>query len=104
MCNKSPQTASVIKKQKRHATTDYHSPPLPFPKRTMNDIDDHLAWLRYERGKAAQTLSTYRRLLYQFAEAHRERDLHSLEQHDLQHYLLKTLGGGGVGRQAMQAV
>ena len=60
----------------------------------MNDIDDHLAWLRYERGKAAQTLSTYRRLLYQFAEAHRERDLHSLEQHDLQHYLLKTLGGG----------
>jgi len=60
----------------------------------MNDIDDHLAYLRYERGKAAQTLATYRRLLYQFAEAHRDRDLHALEPRDLQNYLIKTLGGG----------
>ncbi|MFC2278288.1 MAG: tyrosine-type recombinase/integrase, partial [Cardiobacterium hominis] len=60
----------------------------------MNDIDDHLAYLRYERGKAAQTLATYRRLLYQFAEAHRDRDLHALEPRDLQNYLTKTLGGG----------
>ena len=34
----------------------------------MNDIDDYLAWLRYESGKSAQTLATYRRLLRQFAE------------------------------------
>lgn len=60
----------------------------------MNDIDDHLAYLRYERGKAAQTLATYRRLLYQFAEAHHDRDLHALEPRDLQNYLTKTLGGG----------
>ena len=60
----------------------------------MNDSDDHLAYLRYERGKAAQTLATYRRLLYQFAEAHRDRDLHALEPRDLQNYLTKTLGGG----------
>ena len=60
----------------------------------MNDIDDYLAYLRYERGKAAQTLATYRRLLYQFAEAHHDRDLHALEPRDLQNYLTKTLGGG----------
>ena len=60
----------------------------------MSDLDDYLAYLRYERGAAAQTIATYRRLLYQFAEAHRDRDLHALEPRDLQNYLTKTLGGG----------
>ena len=27
------------------------------------DIEDYLGWLRDKRGKAAQTLSTYRRIL-----------------------------------------
>ena len=29
----------------------------------VSDIEDYLAWLRDKRGKAAQTLTTYRRLL-----------------------------------------
>ena len=60
----------------------------------MNDIDDYLAWLRYESGKSAQTLATYRRLLRQFADAHAGRDLSALDSQTLQDYLRKTLGGG----------
>ena len=35
----------------------------------MSDLDDYLAYLRYERAAAAQTIATYRRLLLQFVAA-----------------------------------
>ena len=51
-----------------------------------SDIEDYLAWLRDKRGKAAQTLSTYRRLLRRFEAAHSGRDLRLLDDETLQHY------------------
>ena len=51
------------------------------------DIEDYLGWLRDKRGKAAQTLSTYRRMLRRFAAAHSGRDLRLLDDEALQHYL-----------------
>ena len=41
----------------------------------VSDIEDYLAWLRDKRGKAAQTLSTYRRLLRRFEEVNRPKKL-----------------------------
>ena len=58
------------------------------------DIEDYLAWLRDKRGKAAQTLSTYRRMLRRFATAHSGRDLRLLDDEALQHYLSNHLGSG----------
>ena len=58
------------------------------------DIEDYLGWLRYKRGKAAQTLSTYRRMLRRFAAAHSGRDLRLLDDEALQHYLSNRLGSG----------
>ena len=59
-----------------------------------SDIEDYLAWLRDKRGKAAQTLSTYRRLLRRFEAAHSGRDLRLLDDETLQHYLVNHLGSG----------
>ena len=58
------------------------------------DIEDYLGWLRDKRGKAAQTLSTYRRMLRRFAAAHSGRDLRLLDDEALQHYLSNRLGSG----------
>ena len=58
------------------------------------DIEDYLGWLRDKRGKAAQTLSTYRRMLRRFAAAHSGRDLRLLDDEALQHYLSNHLGSG----------
>jgi len=60
----------------------------------VSDIEDYLAWLRDKRGKAAQTLSTYRRLLRRFEAAHSGRDLRLLDDETLQHYLVNHLGSG----------
>ena len=60
----------------------------------VSNIEDYLAWLRDKRGKAAQTLSTYRRLLRRFEEAHSGRDLRLLDDEALQHYLVNHLGSG----------
>ena len=60
----------------------------------VSDIEDYLAWLRDKRGKAVQTLTTYRRLLRQFAAAHSGRDLRLLDDEALQHYLVNHLGSG----------
>ena len=56
------------------------------------DIEDYLGWLRDKRGKAAQTLSTYRRMLRRFAAAHSGRDLRLLDDEALQYYLSNHLG------------
>ena len=53
----------------------------------MSDLDDYLAYLRYERAAAAQTIATYRRLLAQFAAAFPEEDLRVLDAQTLKAYL-----------------
>ena len=60
----------------------------------MNDIEDYLAHLRYERGKAATTLSTYRRLLQHCAAAHPDSPLRELGSRQLQTYLNKQAAAG----------
>lgn len=55
----------------------------------MSDLDDYLAYLRYERAAAAQTIATYRRLLLQFAAAFPEENLHALDAQTLKDYLLR---------------
>ena len=54
----------------------------------MSDLDDYLAYLRYERAAAAQTITTYRRLLLQFAAAFPEENLRALDAQTLRDYLL----------------
>ena len=54
----------------------------------MSDLDDYLAYLRYERAAAAQTIATYRRLLLQFAAAFPEENLRALDAQTLRDYLL----------------
>jgi len=55
----------------------------------MSDLDDYLAYLRYERAAAAQTIATYRRLLLQFAAAFPEENLRALDAQTLKDYLLR---------------
>ena len=55
----------------------------------MSDLDDYLAYLRYERAAAAQTITTYRRLLLQFAAAFPEENLRALDAQTLKDYLLR---------------
>lgn len=55
----------------------------------MSDLDDYLAYLRYERAAAAQTITTYRRLLMQFSAAFPEENLRVLDAQTLKDYLLR---------------
>ena len=55
----------------------------------MSDLDDYLAYLRYERAAAAQTITTYRRLLLQFSAAFPEENLRALDAQTLKDYLLR---------------
>jgi len=54
----------------------------------MSDLDNYLAYLRYERAAAAQTITTYRRLLLQFSAAFPEENLRALDAQTLKDYLL----------------
>ncbi|MDO4642698.1 MAG: tyrosine recombinase XerC [Cardiobacteriaceae bacterium] len=60
----------------------------------MNDIEDYIAYLRYERAKATQTLATYQRLLQQCAAAHAEQELRALNKKNLQRYLGQMMKAG----------
>ena len=55
----------------------------------MSDLDNYLAYLRYERAAAAQTITTYRRLLLQFSAAFPEENLRALDAQTLKDYLLR---------------
>lgn len=53
----------------------------------MNDLQDYLAYLRYERALSPRTLETYSRILHRCAEAFADRDWRDLARETLQNYL-----------------